>query len=109
MKVFCFSFIVYFVLLITQPCEDILAYVDSCNGKNTEIVHLDNTSDSDPQADDCSPFCICSCCSLSAADRSVARYISASIESVSIEIEAIEYLNPYSKAHQNSIWQPPKV
>lgn len=109
MRVFCFSFIVYLMLLLTQPCQDLASMVNDCADKNTQTAHVESTSKNNPKADECSPFCICSCCSLSVADRSVAVIVSSDVKNASISSTLAVYANPYSKAHQNSVWQPPKA
>jgi hypothetical protein len=75
--------------------------------KGTEITSIQLTTD--PHTDECSPFCFCSCCSLSVAEHSIRTFASVDIENIAIAMDLIEYSNPYSKAHQNSIWQPPKA
>ncbi len=109
MRVLCFTFIVYLVILTTQPCSDMAAMLNDCGDRNLEITHVESTSDSDSQLDDCSPFCICSCCSLSVVDHTVSVGLTTHVENVAILTTLIEYTNPYAKAHQNSIWQPPKA
>jgi hypothetical protein len=109
-RVFCFSFVVYLVLLLTQPCQDLAAMVNDCADNNAHVAHLERTSDTEPPGpDECSPFCVCSCCSLSVVNHTVPVGVMTKAENVTIPSTLIEYTNPYTKAHQNSIWQPPKA
>ncbi len=66
------------------------------------------TETQDKESDDCSPFCICSCCHV----FTVANFPAFSVKNiytVSTAHEAkISYQNNYSQQHLNSIWQPPK-
>lgn len=83
--------------------------VGECNRGNSEISHIEQSQNDESRSDTCSPFCICSCCSLSTADRSTAKFTSELDEAVSFHTNAVNYTTPYTDAHQNSIWQPPKA
>lgn len=109
MRVFCFIFIVYLVLLLTQPCQDLAATVGDCGETDTQTAHVESTSDTDPLADECSPFCICSCCSHPVANHKLSLGITSEVKYIAISTTLTEYINPYTKGHQNSIWQPPKA
>lgn len=109
MRIFCFSFIVYLVILLTQPCQDLIAKFDECSKQDTQIAHTEKQSDPFPQSDDCSPFCFCSCCSLSVANRSSAIAATARIEPVAILTATSEYRSPNTATYHDSIWQPPKA
>lgn len=97
------------MLMLTQPCQDVFADVNDCDEKDRQVVHLDSSPETDPGPDECSPFCICSCCSLTVIDRSFSFSISADAKSAPVTKALAEYTNPYTKVHQNSIWQPPKA
>ena len=108
-KVICFSFIVYIVVLLAQPCQDLAAMVEDRNDNKTQISRIQSSHETDPKADECSPFCVCSCCSLSIVDRSITVGVAFEPERIAALAGLIGYSSPYSKAHQNSIWQPPKA
>lgn len=105
---FSFIFIVYLVLLLTQPCQDMVSMVDD-RGQAAEVSSIDNTPPNDPTGDACSPFCICSCCSISVADRAVTMTRTGHIVILDSAHTPGEYTSPDTVAYQNSIWQPPKA
>jgi hypothetical protein len=109
MKVFCFGFIVYLVMLLTQPCQDVFAAVNDCAGSDECTAHFDDPAGSDPVSDDCSPLCICACCSLSVADHSFPFGIKTVLTVRPLSQKTIEYQNTHAKTYQTSIWQPPKA
>lgn len=108
MKIFCLSFIFYLLVLSWQPCNDLTAKFSPCESKSVaETVHLHETETPD-EADDCSPFCICSCCQISTVyanlNFSVTSAFVASFENAPESL----YQNPYSFQNPDLIWQPPK-
>lgn len=107
MKIFCFTFIVYIVVLSVQPCQDFLAAFDDGDKVNAEVAHVSELPAE--EADDCSPFCICSCCSHAVADRCVFRSIAADTVIATTELKPNTYRNPYTNGFHTSIWQPPKA
>ncbi|MFT3744147.1 MAG: hypothetical protein QM785_07625 [Pyrinomonadaceae bacterium] len=109
MRVFSFVFIVYIVMLLTQPCQDMIAAFDGGNGPNSAVAHVDQPSDPQYSTDDCSPLCFCSCCSLSVADRAIAKISVTTIATVTLSESPREYDSPFTSTFQNSIWQPPKA
>lgn len=108
MKIFCFSFIVYLLVLSWQPCNDLTAKFSSCESKSfTETTHLSETETPD-EPDDCSPFCICSCRQISTVYTNL-NFIATSALIASFEnAPEISYQNPYSHQNLDLIWQPPK-
>lgn len=109
MKIFCFSFIVYLLVLSWQPCNDLSAKLSI--GKSDSVVktnHL-NEMETTNESDDCSPFCICSCGQISPVYTNLNFSVtSASVASIENAPE-ISYQNPYSFQNPDLIWQPPKV
>ncbi|MEQ1604001.1 MAG: hypothetical protein ABL999_03960 [Pyrinomonadaceae bacterium] len=109
MRAFGFIFIVYFVMLLTQPCQDMIAAFDGGNGSTSAIARVDQPLEPQHSSDDCSPLCFCSCCGLSVADRSVAKFSVTTIASFSFSALPTKYNSPVTSTFQNSIWQPPKA
>lgn len=109
MKVFCFSFIVYIVLLLTQPCQDFAATANDSVYNKSPYSQQQKPSNHNSQSDECSPFCICSCCSLSVVEHSVSFTLTSVLKSVEIKANLANYTNPNSETLQTSIWQPPKA
>jgi hypothetical protein len=109
MKVFCFIFTVYILFLSLQPCEEMTAVADLRADSSQEETKIQNGEQTGEKSDDCSPFCICSCCHFSTAYQlktfSVTNKITASI----ISRPNFSYQNPYYQIYKTSIWQPPKI
>ncbi len=108
MKVFCFIFSFYLLLLSVQPCQDFAAseFFRPQPGNEQTFLHKDENTQTETH--ECSPFCICSC-------RQVSLKYNFSIFSLLKEIAVfakstsqISYQNDYSHQHFDSIWQPPK-
>lgn len=109
MRAFSFVFIVYIVMLLTQPCQDMLAGFDGGKNSDSAAVRIDQPADPQHSSDDCSPLCFCSCCSLSVADRANPRISMTTIATISFSAIPTEYDAPVTSTFQNSIWQPPKA
>ncbi|MEQ1922554.1 MAG: DUF6660 family protein [Pyrinomonadaceae bacterium] len=109
MRVFCFSFIVYLVLLLTQPCQDVVAQTSDCCNKADIATHIDRSTDTDSHGDDCSPFCICSCCSHPVASHKFTFGVKLDLEIAKITAPFNTYSAPDTASFTTSVWQPPKV
>jgi len=81
---------------------------DSSFSSQAEVEQLQQTDSQENESDDCSPFCICSCCQIfTAANFPV--FTVKNVYTVSIAHDTkIAYQNNYSQQHLNNIWQPPK-
>lgn len=108
MRVFRLSFILYIVILLTQPCQD-LALTAEDSVSNSTFSQQHEQSNQMPQSDECSPFCICSCCSLSVVDHSVSFTVTTVMKSVETKAYLSDYTSPYTATLPTSIWQPPKA
>lgn len=56
----------------------------------------------------CSPFCVCSCCSVPASYQ---HFTVSNAEPKVVMVNAepnFEYTAPFSGSFQTSVWQPPK-
>lgn len=110
MRSFCFIFIVYVVLLLTQPCQDLaVAAGDKCGDDARNAVHIEQAQAEQPEGDDCSPFCVCSCCSHPVVNVKFTFGLTGGATVVTVHSNLIEYNDPHAATHLNSIWQPPKV
>lgn len=106
MRVASFTFIVYFLILLTQPCQDVFAVAEKHSDSDTCAVQ--NADQGDPVSDECSPLCICGCCSLAVADHTFSPVIARQTVIMESRETLIEYNNPYTPQYLDSIWQPPK-
>jgi hypothetical protein len=108
MKIFCFIFSFYLLLLSTQPCQDLAAGGDTfLQMENKQILPRE---DGKPQTEnhECSPFCICSCRQMSISYNYTAL---ARTELAAITIRKISKARTqdnYTDQHLDTIWQPPK-
>ncbi|MEK7857253.1 MAG: hypothetical protein AAB288_14270 [Acidobacteriota bacterium] len=109
MRVFCFIFIVYIFVLLAQPCQDAFGDLDTSGHKKDAVAHVDRPAPSDEHSDECSPFCICSCCGHQTAARFPSASMSMKADHVLISADISDYTAPSTSTFQNSIWQPPKA
>src|SRR5574337_1056919 len=103
MRIFCLLFAFYVTALTIMPCNDVHAGKVASNipltiGQAQDHHERDN--------DVCSPFCTCTCCSVSVTF--VAHFNNVSITPPGHEITfAALTQNPQSSAGDH--WQPPKI
>lgn len=112
MRIVTYIFVAYLLFLSVQPCKDSLLPRDNQGHPVQKVAHLDPLSqdtDSDSN-DDCSPFCVCSCCGSNPAQTivySVAVTSPKTVEHASSDFS--HYKAPYESTRSFSIWQPPKA
>lgn len=97
---------IYILVLSAVPCSD------AHNDCNDSKVKTELTKDHDHQEDhddNCSPFCTCACCSVSAITMDFSPYqvktnfVFASVQKVSIRNSS------FVSNFFGNIWQPPKI
>ena len=109
MKVFCFIFTIYILFLSFQPCEEMTAIAESRADKvSQEETQIKVNEQADKENDDCSPFCICSCCHFSTVYQFKTFSVTNKITASAISRPDFPYQNPYYQIYKTSIWQPPK-
>lgn len=108
-RIFCFIFIIQVVALLTQPCEEIFPNVLGNVYNTAQVSRLDDRTPAETQRDECSPFCICSCCSHPMATQTFSFAVTTQAKQKPEPTPLAEYTNPYSANHSESIWQPPKA
>ncbi|HQU86216.1 MAG TPA: hypothetical protein PKY59_24015 [Pyrinomonadaceae bacterium] len=108
MKVFCFIFIIYILVLSLTPCDEMLANAEFTNNEISKQKAFSENSDSEKNGDECSPFCICSCCHFSTAYQLKSFTITNKVIVAGIFSTENSYKNPYTKEYKTSVWQPPK-
>lgn len=101
-----FIAIVYIVFLLTQPCADVFAmHAERETRPVMQAVTLDECEES---GETCSPFCVCSCCSVPASYQ----HFSVSKETQTMMAVSptsnFDYTNPFTASFNASVWQPPK-
>jgi hypothetical protein len=103
MKILALLFSVYVLYLISIPCKD----GENCTyDVHTGPVSHHDQPDNHDLPDGCSPFCICSCCSVTVILTDFHFESSHSYTQVEVNIPLKQEL--YSDYFQH-IWQPPKL
>lgn len=103
MKFFALIFNIYLLALAFFPCAD----VDSCVETNDISIAANNTNKEDhKETENCTPFCICTCCAVpiiyqSVSIKEVPKQIHVDVKYPSLSIK-------YPSQNSPSIWQPPK-
>jgi hypothetical protein len=103
MKVLCLLLSMYVLYMVSLPCVD--EAID--NSKTfTELATTHHHHHDPGQADACSPFCVCACCSVT-VDLSVFVFVSNPVRN--IQSKLVPYYKENVSSYFHSIWQPPKV
>ena len=102
MKFFAFIIAILVLALSIMPCADSGAN----ESKATTVVKKSNHQQNDPQQDDCSPFCQCSCCGTFSPNHFITTisYIPSYLiisKSSFLSANILEIALP--------IWQPPQL
>lgn len=110
MRILSFIFIVYAIVTLAQPCRDLAVSVaDATKGTSVAASQRDERSNLDPQNDECSPFCICSCCSMSMLHVRFTFPLPVEVKNGTVEALIPDYSDPNPKTFHDNIWQPPKA
>ena len=104
MKPISFVLIFYILFLLTQPCQDVFAAPKGVN----VAADVQQTEHEEKESDECSPFCICSCCSLNVGYHSLTSVVEPKSSISAHRINSTIYCEPHRNNFSDSIWQPPK-
>ena len=109
MRIAVFILAAQILALLSQPCEDTFgpAALTTANGFVAEQTFENSRPESEPE-EDCSPFCICTCRQVPAAD--VSSLLPENVELPIIVTTESEFQYDESLIHlfRPSIWQPPR-
>jgi hypothetical protein len=108
-KLTAIGLIIYVLILLTQPCQDVFAGKAEFDRSTTLSALIEKDADNDCGPETCSPFCICSCCSLSLAYQVFTTSINADPAVHARTDTTNSYRKPYDLNFQTNIWQPPKA
>ena len=100
---------IYVLILLSQPCQDVFARPVEVAPKHAISMQAEIPSEPCSDAETCSPFCICSCCSLSVAHCNLTANLTTNARGNAEPSRISSYTNPSATAFLNSIWQPPKA
>lgn len=105
MRFIAIAIITLTVFLTLQPCQEVQA-ISPANGAAASFVHVAGTEDCEDG--ECSPFCICSCCShlVSYHVPEAAFNVTRTAEAEPRAVLLIRTFSP--RSFKNSVWQPPK-
>jgi hypothetical protein len=107
MRPAAFLSIVYIVFLLTQPCADVFAM--RVESGSRPAITSGTFGDCEDGGETCSPFCVCSCCSVPASYQ----HFSISKEDTPVvvpqTISNFNYTDPFTGTFNVSVWQPPKT
>jgi hypothetical protein len=103
MKWFAIIFSFYIIFLLTLPCVD--------NARNCTKIHAENVPDNQKHQDNdmqdgCSPFCFCSCCSISVI--LVSFHFDCKPVAIN-EVPDFRIIEYHFTSFIPSVWQPPKL
>lgn len=101
---FLATILALFILSLSAlPCDDV-SFENQNSETMSEVVNLDNHSHSDL----CSPFCMCSCCSVSITEplKHIEYVVYAEIPSKEV---ATFYNTSFSNNYYSKIYLPPQV
>ena len=102
MKFFATLFSLYILFLVAFPCAD---KPDGNMLQKTEISKS-STSSSMPDLDQCSPFCVCSCC----VSGIIHQVFVLSFDNLTVtHYRFPELVQSFHFARFASIWQPPQL
>ena len=107
MRPTAFIIVVYILVLLTQPCQDVLGAPPSVSGE-VGISQGAEDEDCEEGDDGCSPFCICSCRQAPAGYFSIETEPAMTISVKAEHSSELEYECRIPSASLTSIWQPPK-
>jgi len=110
-RAFSFIFVVYMLVLLTQPCQEFVASAHEVSLSQTAAaVVCGEDPESGSKTDGCSPFCICSCCSINSMGAHTASVgIESPAAAIAIPREIAAYSPQHTSSYLASIWQPPKA
>ena len=101
---FLATILALFILSLSAlPCDDV-SYNNQQSETVSEIVNLDNHSHSDL----CSPFCMCSCCSISVTEPVKHIEYVLNVEKPSNVVPTF-YTSSFSNNYYSKIYLPPQA
>ena len=107
MKIFAIIFGIYFLGLTTMPCTD--AFHDCQNKTNNSFITGQTNKHQPGSSDNCSPFCLCSCCNATTTFKITDNKILLTVlPFLPKSITPVKDVNFVSEFYGN-IWQPPKI
>ncbi|WP_220761415.1 DUF6660 family protein [Flavobacterium sp. UMI-01] len=106
MKILRIILSIYIIALSCMPCADAAYGIEEKN----HIVQSDENSASDHHLEDnCSPFCVCSCCHCMGLYKFNDFTKDLLTINLFVERNTVAYTTTLFSNFQNAIWQPPQL
>ncbi len=107
MKFFCFIFSIFLLILSVLPCNESVECYDI---SKTIISQTDSHNNHTHETDQCTPFCICTCCGVYFFQIQT-PFLSSKENVVVLDNEKLKtvYSFFYKQNISSKIWQPPKI
>lgn len=106
MKLSCYLFSFYMLLLTCTPCAD--TYEDYLKSKESIISQTDDRNTNKEHNETCSPFCICTCCGHQTPFNILAALIKYT-KAFKVDKQFTIYNQSIVSSYYGNIWQPPKL
>lgn len=94
---------VYLLALMAMPCRD-----DHSHKTTVTQNQLAQAEDHDHEADGCTPFCVCNCCTTPIVVQQLFTFIPVTFNAP-YNREVISFYQPVASSYFGSIWQPPQI
>ena len=106
MKFFAYIFSIYILALSVMPCSDAS---NDCRSKTEVAERADAHSHKNDTNDICSPFCTCTCCSVSANPKFTPFSIKIAKLVVVSKLTFPNREFSFVSNFYGNIWRPPKI
>ena len=103
MKALSILLSLYVLYMVSLPCVD---EAINCNKVSTEISSGHNNHHDTNHVDECSPFCVCACCSVSV---DITTFVFETNPVRNIQSQLLPNYKESLSSFFLPIWQPPKL
>ena len=103
MKVLSILLSIYVLYMVSLPCVD--EAIDF-NKNFVEVTTTHHHHHDNNQSDACSPFCVCSCCSVTV---DLTSFVFESNPDRTVQLQLIPYYKESFSYYFHPIWQPPQL
>ena len=106
MRVFAYIFSIYILALSVMPCSDVY---NDCKSDTALAQSSQSHNHKSDHNDVCSPFCTCTCCSVSANPQFTPFVVKVAKPLVTTKLTFPNRDFFFVSNFYGNIWQPPKV
>lgn len=108
MKAVALILVLMIIGLSFEPCQDALAFEENA-GNIAAVAAPDGCPASGDATEECSPFCVCTCCAMPVASASFSLFADNSCERGIYSEADYQYRSAFENSYLSRIWQPPKI